>query len=66
MYEGVRAGGHPVFPTGYRWGYGWKYGKGYSSLSDQERQQAQEKLDAYYKVHPLDYCNTQQKDSMPR
>ncbi len=24
MYDGVRAGGHPAFPTWYRWGYGWK------------------------------------------
>jgi hypothetical protein len=66
MYEGVRAGGHPAFHTWYRWGYGWKYGRGYAALSEQERQQAREKLDAYYKEHPLDYCNTQQKDSIPR
>jgi hypothetical protein len=25
MWVGVRAGGHPVFPTGYRWGYGRAY-----------------------------------------
>src|SRR6266853_393551 len=25
MYDGVRVGGHPVFPTPYRWGFGWPY-----------------------------------------
>lgn len=25
MWVGVRAGGHPLFPTGYRWGYGRDY-----------------------------------------
>ena len=26
---GVRVGGHPVLPTGYRWGYGHEYSAGY-------------------------------------
>jgi hypothetical protein len=56
MYDGVRAGGHPVFPTWYRWGYGWKYGKGYAALTEQEKQQVREKLDAYYEKHPSGYC----------
>lgn len=56
MYDGVRAGGHPAFPTWYRWGYGWKYGKGYVALTEQEKQQVREKLDAYYKNHPSGYC----------
>ena len=56
MYNGVRAGGHPVFLTGYRWGYGWKYGKGYALLTEQENQQVREKLDTYYKMHPSGYC----------
>jgi len=56
MYEGVRTGGHPAFPTWYRWGYGWKFGKGYRALSQQERQQARAKLDAYYAKHPKGYC----------
>ncbi len=25
MWIGVRAGGHPLFPTWYRWGYGRDY-----------------------------------------
>jgi hypothetical protein len=29
MYLGARAGGHPGFPTWYRWGYGWPYEKDY-------------------------------------
>ncbi len=56
MFEGVRAGGHPVFPTWYRWGYGWGYGRGYAPLTDQEQQQVQQKLDAYFAKHPSGYC----------
>jgi hypothetical protein len=29
MWVGVRAGGHPLFPTGYRWGYGRDYSPWY-------------------------------------
>ncbi len=56
MYDGVRAGGHPVFPSWYRWGYGWKYGRGYAPLTGQEWLQVAEKLDHYYREHPEDYC----------
>lgn len=56
MYLGVRAGGHPVFPTWYRWGYGWTYGRGYTPLTGQERQQVREKLDDYGRAHPAGYC----------
>jgi hypothetical protein len=28
MYLAVQVGGHPIFPTPYRWGYGFKYGEG--------------------------------------
>ena len=31
MRLGVRLGGHPVFPTHYRWGYGHAYAGGYPS-----------------------------------
>lgn len=31
MRAGVAVGGHPVFPTKYRWGYGRPYSGGYSS-----------------------------------
>ncbi|MEK6744393.1 MAG: hypothetical protein AABZ15_12315 [Nitrospirota bacterium] len=56
MYLGVRAGGHPVFPTWYRWGYGWKYGRGYGPLTEQEQQQVREKQDNYARKHPAGYC----------
>jgi len=56
MYDGVRAGGHPAFPTWYRWGYGWNYGKDYAPLTEQENQRVREKLDAYYQEHPSGYC----------
>lgn len=44
MYVGVRGGGHPAFPTWYRWGYGWNYGRGYAALNEAERKQADAKL----------------------
>lgn len=56
MYDGVRAGGHPAFPTWYRWAYGWKYGKGYAPLTEEEKKQVKEKLDAYHEKHPAGYC----------
>jgi protein tyrosine phosphatase (PTP) superfamily phosphohydrolase (DUF442 family) len=56
MYLGVRAGGHPAFPTWYRWAYGWSYGRGYQPLSDAEKQQARERLEEYYQKHPTGYC----------
>jgi len=56
MYLGVRAGGHPVFPTWYRWGYGWSYGRGYAPLTTEEQQQAQVLLESYWRQHPQGYC----------
>jgi hypothetical protein len=56
MYNGVRTGGHPAFPTWYRWGYGWTYGKNYAPLTDQENQEASRKLENYYAKHPSGYC----------
>ena len=56
MYLGVRAGGHPAFPTWYRWGYGWPYGRGYQPLSEAERLQVQEQIAAYRQEHPKGYC----------
>jgi len=56
MYDGVRAGGHPAFPTWYRWGYGWKYGRKYSPLTVQEKQLVRERLAAYQANHPSGYC----------
>jgi hypothetical protein len=31
METGVRLGGHPIFPTSYRWGYGHPYRMSYPS-----------------------------------
>jgi hypothetical protein len=61
MYEGVRAGGHPAFPTWYRWGYGWQYGRGYEPLTEAEQQQAQEQLKQYQEKHPTGYCEEKKK-----
>lgn len=45
MLAGVRVGGSPYWPTGYRWGYGWGYLRGYDALSDEERQLVHQRLD---------------------
>ena len=47
MYEAVRAGGAPHFPTWYRWGYGWPIGRGYKALTEEEEKLADKKLEAY-------------------
>jgi protein tyrosine phosphatase (PTP) superfamily phosphohydrolase (DUF442 family) len=57
MYLGVRAGGHPAFPAWYRWAYGWPYGRGYTPLSDAEKQRVRERLDEYKQKHPAGYCD---------
>ena len=49
MYEAVRAGGAPHFPTWYRWGYGWPIGRGYKALTPEEEKLADEKLVAYHR-----------------
>jgi len=56
MYGGVRAGGHPAFPTWYRWGYGWPYGRGYRPLTEGEQKRVKDKLNDYWKKHPAGYC----------
>jgi len=56
MYLGVRAGGHPVFPTWYRWGYGWSYGRGYTPLTENEQKNTRKKIDDYWSKHPAGYC----------
>lgn len=61
MYLGVRTGGHPVFPTWYRWGYGWPYGRGYKPLSGREKLHVQEMLSAYAQRHPAGYCVVNQR-----
>ena len=47
MYEAVRAGGGPHFPTWYRWGYGWRQGRGYKALSKKEEALVEKKLAKY-------------------
>ena len=47
MYEAVRAGGSPHFPTWYRWGYGWPQGRGYKALTEPEKTVVQRKLNEY-------------------
>lgn len=39
MLAGVRVGGSPFWPTDFRWGYGWPFPRGYSGLTEAERQQ---------------------------
>jgi len=46
MYIGVRCGGSPRFPMWYRWGYGWNYGRGYKSLTSEESDIVEEKIQA--------------------
>ena len=48
MYQAVRKGGEPYFPTWYRWGYGWPLGRGYRSLTISERDLVKIKLAEYH------------------
>jgi hypothetical protein len=50
MYDAVRVGGEPYFPTWYRWGYGWPIGRGYKKLSKQELVMVKQKLSKYWAV----------------
>jgi len=61
MFLGVRGGGHPAFPTWYRWGYGWKYGKGYAPLTEQEKQQVSNRLEAYHAKQSSGYCGEKRR-----
>ena len=65
MFLGVRAGGHPAFPTWYRWAYGWAYGRGYKPLSEAEKEQVLGQLDEYYRKHPTGYCGERGLRSAP-
>ena len=47
MYQAVRGGGAPYYPTWYRWGYGWPLGRGYKPLSKSEKKEVEEKLKKY-------------------
>jgi len=48
MYQAVRKGGDPYFPTWYRWGYGWPIGRGYKPLTNEEEILVHDKLETYY------------------
>lgn len=56
MYKGVRFGGHPIFPTWYRWGYGWDYGRMYAPLTEAESKDAKVKLEKYFTEHHKTFC----------
>lgn len=60
MYAGVTVGGHPAFPTWYRWGYGWNYSRGYKQLTEDEQSQVVEKFGLYKQTHPFGYCGEKQ------
>jgi len=45
MLAGVRAGGAPWLPTGFRWGYGWNENRGYAPLSESDKRMVLEKSD---------------------
>ena len=47
MYQAVRNGGEPYFPTWYRWGYGWPLGGGYRALTPVEQKMVNQKLDSF-------------------
>ena len=49
MYQAVRKGGDPYFPTWYRWGYGWPIGRGYRALTVAEKDLVKIKLAEYRK-----------------
>jgi hypothetical protein len=52
MYQAVRTGGEPYYPTWYRWGYGWPLGRGYKELSEEELGLVDKKLEAYNLSQP--------------
>lgn len=47
MFQGVRIGGKPYFPTWFRWGYGWKQGRNYREPSYKEWLTIRELVDEY-------------------
>ena len=47
MYQAVRQGGEPYYPTWYRWGYGWPIGRGYRALTVAEKDLVKIKLAEY-------------------
>ncbi|RTR38965.1 hypothetical protein EKG38_12135 [Shewanella canadensis] len=44
MLAGVRIGGSPYLPSGFRWGYGWSYPRTYAPLTQSELTRVQNQL----------------------
>lgn len=55
MYRGVQVGGHPIFPTWYRWAYGWQYLRGFKPISKSEHQLVSRQL-AVQAASLTQYC----------
>ena len=49
MSVGVKVGGSPYLPTGFRWGYGWNTQRGYKALSKKELELVKAMLEQYHK-----------------
>ena len=47
MYDAVRLGGTPHFPSWYRWGYGWRSSRAYGPLSEEDKELVQMRMDEY-------------------
>jgi len=47
MLAGVRVGGTPYLPTGYRWGYGWPFMRGYEPLTEEEKLEVRKELELF-------------------
>ncbi|MEO0365857.1 MAG: hypothetical protein AAF265_10225 [Pseudomonadota bacterium] len=58
MYEGVRTGGGPQFPTWYRWGYGWSPNQGYTPLTATQQTEVRSILDEYQSAAATAACGT--------
>lgn len=59
MFAGVRIGGSPYIPAGFRWGYGWPYGRAYGPLTPQEESLASSLERAYRAENPALACPSQ-------
>lgn len=57
VFEGVRLGGQPVFPTWYRWGYGWNYLRPAGPLSAEEKRMAAERIRAFHRSGSPSPCD---------
>ena len=51
MLDGAHIGGSPFWPAQFRWVYDWNYLRGYSRLSDTEKQMVQKVLHKHESHH---------------